>query len=104
MGGTIGNSTSGDPFDNSQAFKFSPPEGTPGFPPDDPVIKFLAQAQGEMPPTELTEVAGFTGTNGTLFPLGPLFDQFDDGKGGNCPARGAAAIETTPSATRCSVA
>jgi cytochrome c peroxidase len=42
----------------------------------------LVQAQGQLPPTELTEVAGFTGTTGTI---GPRFDQFDDGKGSPVP-------------------
>src|SRR6185312_187300 len=79
------NSLSGDPFDNSTGFKFPPPEGTTRFPPNDPIIRHLAQAQGEMPPTELTEVAGYTGTKGTPYSLGPLFDQFDDGKGSNLP-------------------
>ena len=79
------NSASGDPFDNSQGFVFPPPEGITRFPPHDPVIRYLAQAQGEMPPTELTEVAGYTGTRGTPYSLGPLFDQFDDGKGSLLP-------------------
>ena len=75
-------SASGDPFDNSRGFVFPPPEGTQRFPPLDPLIKVLLQAQGEMPPTELTEVAGFSGTAGTL---GPEFVQFDDGKGSPVP-------------------
>ncbi len=32
------------------------------FPANDPVRIYLLMAQGEMPPTELVEVAGFTGT------------------------------------------
>lgn len=40
------NSISGDPFDNSQGFKFPPPEGTTRFPPNDPIIRHLAQARG----------------------------------------------------------
>jgi cytochrome c peroxidase len=79
------NSVSGDPFDNSQGFKFPPPEGTRRFPPNDAVIKHLAQAQGEMPPTEVTEAAGYTGTKGTPYSLGRLFDQFDDAKGAPLP-------------------
>ncbi len=79
------NSASGNPFDNSQGFVFPPPESTTRFPPNDPVIKHLAQAQGEMPPTELTEAAGYTGTRGTPYSLGPLFDQFDDGLGASLP-------------------
>jgi cytochrome c peroxidase len=69
---------SGDPFDNSRGFQFPLPEGTTRFPPHDPVIKTLLAAQGELPPTELVEAAGFTGTKGTI---GPDFDQFDDGLG-----------------------
>ncbi|MFL6415760.1 MAG: cytochrome-c peroxidase [Bryobacteraceae bacterium] len=76
---------SGDPFDNSQGFLFPAPEGSLRFPPGDPIIKHLAQAQGHMPPTETTEVAGFTGTKNTPFSLGPRFDIFDDGKGSPLP-------------------
>src|SRR5215469_13921818 len=65
-------SASGDPFDNSAGFVFPPPEGATRFPPRDPIIKTLLAAQGHMPPTELVEVAGFTGTVGTI---GPAFDQ-----------------------------
>jgi cytochrome c peroxidase len=75
------NAASGDPFDNSQGFVFPLPEGMARFPPHDPLIKHLAQAQAQMPPTELTEAAGYTGTRGTPYSLGPLFDQFDDGLG-----------------------
>jgi len=39
-------------------------------------------AQAHMPPTELTEAAGYTGTMGTL---GTDFDLFDDGLGVNVP-------------------
>jgi cytochrome c peroxidase len=74
------NSTSGGPFDNSQGFHFPPPEDDTRFRPNDPVIKRLLQAQGQLPPTELVEVAGFTGTCGTIDPPS-LFCQFDDGKG-----------------------
>jgi cytochrome c peroxidase len=73
---------SGDPFDNSLGFTFPPPEGITRFPPHDPVIKTLLAAQGHLPPTELIEVAGFTGTAGTI---GRLFDQFDDGRGSLVP-------------------
>jgi cytochrome c peroxidase len=89
-------SASGDPFDNSLGFIFPPPEGTTRFPPNDPIIKFLAQAQGEMPPTELTEVAGYTGTRGTIFSLGPLFNQFDDGKGSPLPHPDATGFRNDP--------
>lgn len=84
---------SGDPFDNSAGFVFPPPEGTTRFPPHDPIIKTLAVAQGEMPPTEMTEVAGFTGTTGTM---GPLFDQFDDGLGSPVPPPDASGSRNDP--------
>ena len=84
---------SGDPFDNSSGFVFPPPEGATRFPPHDPIIKTLAAAQGEMPPTELTEVAGFTGTAGTI---GPQFDQFDDGKGTPVPPPDASGFRNDP--------
>jgi len=74
---------SGDPFDNSQGFLFPAPEGATRFPPNDPVIKHLLAAQGHIPPTELTEAAGFTGTRGTM---SPDFDLFDDGLGSPLPA------------------
>lgn len=84
---------SGDPFDNSGGFVFPPPEGHTRFPPYDPIIKTLAAAQGEMPPTEMTEVAGFTGTAGTI---GPRFDQFDDGKGSPVPPPDASGSRNDP--------
>jgi len=55
---------SGDPFDNSQGFLFPPPEGTTRFPAGDPDFKHLLQAQAHIPPTELSEAAGFTGICG----------------------------------------
>jgi cytochrome c peroxidase len=73
---------SGDPFDNAQGFLFPAPEGSIRFPPRDPVVKHLLIAQAHIPPTELVEVAGFTGTSGTI---GPEFDAFDDGKGAVVP-------------------
>ena len=73
---------SGDPFDNSAGFQFPPPEGTTMFYPNHPTIKTLLAAQGHIPPTELVEMAGFTGTAGTI---GPDFDQFDDGHGSPVP-------------------
>lgn len=75
-------SPSGDPFNNSRGFLFPPPEGSAEFPPNDPVIRHLLQAQAFIPPTELVEAAGFTGTR---FQIGPRFDQFDDGKGERIP-------------------
>jgi cytochrome c peroxidase len=76
------NAPSGDPFDNSAGFLFPPPEGATRFPPNDPVVKHLLQAQAHIPPTELVEVSGFTGTRGTI---GPRFDQFDNGHGLRVP-------------------
>ncbi|HEU4401761.1 MAG TPA: cytochrome c peroxidase [Candidatus Polarisedimenticolia bacterium] len=71
-----------DPFDNSQGFLFPAPEGATRFPPFDPIVTHLLVAQAHIPPTELVEVAGFTGTRGTI---APEFDQFDDGLGGSVP-------------------
>ena len=73
---------SGDPFDNSGGFLFPPPEGDVTFPPNVPIVEHLLQAQAHIPPTELVEVAGFTGTCPTL---GPDFCQFDDGEGEPVP-------------------
>ncbi len=73
---------SGDPFDNSRGFVFPLPEGATAFPAHDPVIRTLLAAQAQLPPTELVEVAGFTGTAGTI---SPEFDQFDDGLGSPVP-------------------
>ena len=53
---------SGDPFDNSAGFEFPPPEGTTKFPAFDRIVTHLLIAQAHIPPTELVEVAGFTGT------------------------------------------
>ena len=63
----------GDPFVNNFGFQFPAPEGA--------TLSYhdhLLQAQAFIPPTELVEVAGFTGTAGTI---SPDFDQFDNGKG-----------------------
>jgi cytochrome c peroxidase len=84
---------SGDPFDNSQGFVFPPPEGTTEFPPNDPITRTLLAAQGELPPTELVEVAGFTGTAGTI---SPEFDQFDDGLGSVVPPPDASGFRNEP--------
>jgi cytochrome c peroxidase len=75
-------SASGDPFNNSKGFLFPLPEGATRFPPFDPAVTHLLIAQAHIPPTELVEVAGFTGTAGTI---GPAFDQFDDGLGSPVP-------------------
>ena len=63
-----------DPFDNSAGFHFPLPEGTTRFPPNDPVIRHLLQAQAHIPPTELVETAGLSGTCPTL---GDMYCQFD---------------------------
>jgi hypothetical protein len=72
------NSICGDPFDNSQGFSLPMPEGATRFAPHDPLIRHLAQAQAQMPPTELTEAAGYTRTRGSPYSLGPPFNPFDD--------------------------
>jgi cytochrome c peroxidase len=84
---------SGNPFDNSKGFTFPPPEGTTRFPPNDPIVTHLLIAQGQLPPTEMTEVAGFTGTAGTI---GPAFDQFDDGKGSPVPPPDSSGFRNEP--------
>ncbi|OYU75444.1 MAG: hypothetical protein CFE32_14285 [Alphaproteobacteria bacterium PA3] len=73
---------SGNPFDNRLGFRFPAPEGVSQFPPNDPVVRHLLIAQAHIPPTELNEAAGFTGTKGTL---SPRFDPFDDGLGAVVP-------------------
>jgi cytochrome c peroxidase len=73
---------SGDPFDNSQGFHFPLPEGDTRFPANDPNVKTLLAAQGHIPQTELVEMAGFSGTSGTI---GADFDQFDDSAGDLVP-------------------
>jgi cytochrome c peroxidase len=84
---------SGNPFNNSQGFKFPPPEGVIKFLPNDPSIEYLLVAQGHIPSTELVEMAGFTGTKGTI---GPLFDQFDNAKGDNVPLPDASGFRNEP--------
>jgi cytochrome c peroxidase len=85
------NSAAGDPFDNRLGFHFPFPEDDTRFSYAQDVahhVTQLLQAQGHMPPTELTEVAGYTGTcpNGVPDPtLGPAFCQFDDGRGETVP-------------------
>jgi cytochrome c peroxidase len=86
-------SLSGDPFDNSQGFEFPQPEGKTRFPPNDPIVKQLLVAQAHIPPTELVEVAGFTGTAGQI---GPRFDQFDDGLGGVVPPPDGSGFRNEP--------
>src|SRR5262245_24445464 len=85
--------SSGDPFDNSMGFTFPLPEGVTMFPAHDPIIRTLLAAQAHIPPTELVEVAGFTGTAGSI---GPLFDQFDDGLGQAVPPPDATGFRNDP--------
>ena len=84
---------SGDPFDNRLGFLFPPPEGSTLFPPNDPVVRHLLIAQAHIPPTELNEAAGFTGTAGTI---GPRFDAFDDGRGSSVPAPDGSGSRNAP--------
>ncbi len=72
---------SGDPFDNSQGFKFPPPNDQ-RFLPNDPLVPNLLTAQAFLPTPFFVEMAGFQGTAGTL---GPRFIQFDDGVGTPVP-------------------
>ncbi len=84
---------SGNPFDTSQGFVFPPPEGTTRFPASDPVVSHLLIAQAHLPPTELVEVAGFTGTFGKLE---PRFAQFDDGLGAVVPPADESGFRNEP--------
>ncbi len=73
---------SGDPFDNSEGFRFPPPNGDTKFPPGDPAIPILLTAQAFLPVPSLQEMAGFTGVTGTI---DPRFNVFDDGHGTAVP-------------------
>jgi cytochrome c peroxidase len=84
---------SGDPFNNSLGFTFPQPEGTSKFRPNDPAIPTLLVAQAFLPPTELKEMAGFTGIRDGL---DPRFLQFDDGQGEYCPALDATGFRNEP--------
>jgi cytochrome c peroxidase len=81
---------SGDPFDNSQGFRFPPPEN---------VItstQTLLQAQGSLPSTELVEMAGFTGIIENPGPFGPAHYQFDNGAGDPLPPPDATGFHNFP--------
>lgn len=82
-----------DPFDNSAGFTFPLPEGATEFPPNDPGVTHLLVAQAHIPPTELNEAAGFTGTRGTI---SSGFDQFDNGLGEAVPAADASGFRNEP--------
>ncbi len=84
---------SGDPFDNSEGFTFPLPEGTSEFPPHHARITHLLIAQAHVPPTELTEAAGFTGTRGTI---SADFDQFDNGRGQALPPADGSGFRNEP--------
>ncbi len=84
---------SGNPFDNSGGFTFPPPEGTTKFPPNDPEIEYLLVAQAHIPSTELVEMAGFTGTKGTI---GSRFDPFDNRQGADVPLPDSSGFRNEP--------
>ncbi len=87
---------SGDPFNPGLGFVFPLPEGTTRFSAAANAatgVRHLLQAQAHIPPTELVEVGGFTGTAGTI---GPRFDQFDDGLGLPVPAPDASGFRNEP--------
>src|SRR2546422_4175868 len=88
---------SGDPFDNSLGFHFPPPEDDARFPPGSPVFRHLLQAQAHIPPTEMVEVAGFTGVcrREDLGRTSP-FCQFDDGLGEIVPLPDASGFRNEP--------
>jgi cytochrome c peroxidase len=88
---------SGDPFDNSLGFHFPPPEDDVRFPPSSPVFRHLLQAQAHIPPTEMVEVAGFTGVcrREDLGRTSP-FCQFDDGLGEIVPLPDASGFRNEP--------
>ena len=74
---------SGDAFDNSRGFVFPEPEGDTMFGPGRLDVTHLLQAQAFIPPTELTESAGFTGSAGSIEPARLAI--FDDGLGSPLP-------------------
>jgi cytochrome c peroxidase len=84
---------SGDPFDNSRGFLFPLPEGAKRFPAHDATVSHLLIAQAHLPPTELVEAAGFTGTRGTI---DRRFDAFDDGVGESVPPPDGSGFRNEP--------
>jgi cytochrome c peroxidase len=86
-----------DPFDNSFGFHFPPPEDHVRFPPNSPVFHHLLQAQAHIPPTEMAEVAGFSGVcrPRDLGRESP-FCQFDDGFGEIVPPPDASGFRNEP--------
>ena len=88
---------SGNPFDNSLGFRFPPPEGDRRFPPRSRIFRHLLQAQAHIPPTEMVEVAGFTGLcrPKDLGRKSP-FCRFDDGLGEIVPLPDASGFRNEP--------
>jgi cytochrome c peroxidase len=91
----------GDPFTNEYGFSFPLPEGTTMFPPNDRIALHLLHAQAFIPPTELVEAAGFTGTCGPdgHTPGPGIFAeqcQFDNGKGLAVPVPEASGFRNDP--------
>ena len=84
---------SGNPFDSSAGFSFTAPEGTTRFS-NNPDIRQLLVAHAHMPPTELNEAAGFTGTKNTN--LDPRFAVFDDGLGDVLPLPDGSGFRNEP--------
>jgi cytochrome c peroxidase len=79
----------GDPFSNMFGFMFPAPEaGTLSY------FDHLLQAQAFIPPTELVEVAGFTGTSNT--DLSARFEVFDNGVGLPVPHADDSAFRNQP--------
>jgi len=79
----------GDPFSRMFGFSFPAPEvQSLGY------HDHLLQAQAFIPPTELVEVAGFTGTSGT--DLNARFAIFDNGRGLNVPAADHSGFRNDP--------
>jgi cytochrome c peroxidase len=79
----------GDPFSNMFGFMFPAPElGSLSY------HDHLLQAQAFIPPTELVEVAGFTGTSHT--DLSPRFEIFDNGKGLTVPPPDGSGFRNDP--------
>src|SRR5687767_2431104 len=79
----------GDPFSNMFGFMFPAPElASLGY------HDHLLQAQAFIPPTELVEVAGFTGTSHT--DLSPRFEVFDNGKGLTVPPADGSGFRNQP--------
>ncbi|MCX6856233.1 MAG: hypothetical protein NTV80_15165 [Verrucomicrobia bacterium] len=62
---------SGDPFNNSKGYVFPDPEGSARFPAGDSRFRHLLVAQAHIPPTELPEMAGFTGFKRTTVQVPP---------------------------------